>query len=283
MYRTGSRSAGGGYQQFQPIVSAVLLSMLHCPQLGVLLLLAHYLANFTVGILLRFTAPRGIHQIVPSGLLRIAVGQMLQYQAQHKQSIGAMLGQAVQKGIRSIVNIGGFVLMFSVLLQLLQASQLLQLLQQSFACLLRILQLDTQLAAALSAGLFEMTLGAQTAAESRAPLLQQLMIISFILGWSGLSIQAQVSSILSGQKISSRLYCLCRPLQGLLAAAYIPLLTVLFPQILSADVFWSTEPMPAAMPYLSLYLCPLAALLLLLLLAAISRLYDIYRARTHLS
>lgn len=265
------------------LLIAVPVSMLHCPQLGVLLLLAHYLANFTVGILLRFTAPRAIHQVVPSGLLRIAVGQMLQYQAQHKQSIGAMLGQAVQKGIRSIVNIGGFVLMFSVLLQLLQASQLLQLLQQGFACLLRVLQLDTQLAAALSAGLFEMTLGAQTAAESRAPLLQQLMIISFILGWSGLSIQAQVSSILSGQKISSRLYCLCRPLQGLLAAAYIPLLTVLFPQILSVDVFWSTEPMPAAMPYLSLYLCPLAALLLLLLLAAISRLYAIYRARTHLS
>ena len=113
-----------------------------------------------------------------------------------------------------------------------------------------------------------MTLGAQTAAQCPAALLEQLMIISFILGWSGLSIQAQVSSILAAQNISSRLYCLCRPLQGLLAALYIPLLIVLFPDILSTSVS-----LPAPLPFASIFSYPLwlfpgAVLLLLLALSA---------------
>lgn len=121
-----------------------------------------------------------------------------------------------------------------------------------------------------------MTLGAQTAAESNAVLLQQLIIISFILGWSGLSIQAQVSSILAGQNISARLYCLCRPLQGLLAAIYVPLLTVLFPQLLSTHVLQQLQPSFVSGPTLSLYLLPLYTLVLLLLLSAICHLGNSY-------
>lgn len=254
------------------LLISVPVSMLQRPQLGLLLLAAHYLANLTIGVLLRFTAPASHQAIAPRHLLRTAIAQTRQYQLEHRQPLGAMLGQAVQKGIDSILKIGGFVLLFSVLLSLLQATGLLALLQRCMAMLLQLLHLSPQLAAALSAGLFEMTLGAQTAAESHAALLQQLMIISFILGWSGLSIQAQVSSILSGQQISARLYCLCRPLQGLLAAAYIPLLTLLCPQLLSASAAQQLQPILAPTPYLPLLLFPLAATLLLLCLSAISRL-----------
>ena len=238
------------------LLISVPISMLQRPQLGVLLLAAHYLANLTIGILLRFTAPVNHQAIMPRHLLRTAITQMEQYQAEHRQPLGAMLGQSVQKGIDSIIKIGGFVLLFSVLLSLLQATGLLQILQACFAWILNLLQLSPELASALSAGLFEMTLGAQTAAESQAALLQQLMVISFILGWSGLSVQAQVSSILSGQQISARLYCLCRPLQGLLAALYIPLLTVLFPQILSTSVAQQLQPILEPAPYLPLLLFP---------------------------
>jgi len=71
------------------------------------------------------------------------------------------------------------------------------------------------------------------------------MIISFILGWSGLSIQAQVCSILSAQHISPVRYCLCRPLQGILAAAYIPLILCLCPQILTITTASSFFCIPA--------------------------------------
>lgn len=219
------------------LLIAVPVSMLHTPQLGILLLSAHYAANLTIGILLRFTAEKteSTASHSTSKLLRTAMQQMRQYQQEQSQSIGAILGQAIQKGISSIVNIGGFVLFFSVLLAMLEASGLAVFLQKLFETVLSMLHFSPQLSAALAAGLFEMTLGAQTAAACSADLLEQLMIISFILGWSGLSIQAQVCSILSGQNIPTMLYCLCRPLQGVLAALFIPLFVCCFPWMLSLN------------------------------------------------
>ena len=217
------------------LLTAVPVSMLHAPELGILLLSAHYAANLTIGILLRFTAVKTKTTAFQGNrhLLRTAFTQLAQYQKEHVHSIGTVLGQAIQKGITSIVNIGGFVLFFSVLLSMLEASKLLTLLKTIFSVPLHIFQFTPQLSNALASGLFEMTLGAQSAAQCSADLLEQLMIISFILGWSGLSIQAQVCSILSAQHISSKLYCLCRPLQGILAAAYIPLFINLFPWMLN--------------------------------------------------
>lgn len=158
--------------------------------------------------------------------------------------------------------------MFSVVLSLLQASSFLFLLDRFFSGVLTVLQITPQLSTALSAGLFEMTLGAQAASQCPAALLEQLMIISFILGWSGLSIQAQVSSILAEQNISSRLYCLCRPIQGLLAALYIPMLIVLFPGMLSAHTIQPDTLLINPVFQYPLWLFPCAALLLLLTLSA---------------
>ena len=221
------------------LLTAVPVSMLHAPELGILLLSAHYAANLTIGILLRFTACKTqfIHSQPDDHLLRNAFTQLLQYQKEHTTSIGTILGQSIQKGIASIVQIGGFVLFFSVLLAMLDASGILTLLETPFAVFLGFLQITPQLSNALASGFFEMTLGAQSASQCSADILEQLMIISFILGWSGLSIQAQVCSNLSSQHISPVRYCLCRPLQGILAAAYIPLFICLFPQILNSAVF----------------------------------------------
>ena len=52
---------------------------------------------------------------------------------------------------------------------------------------------------------------------------------------------------------------------------YIPLLTILFPQILSTSVAQQLQPVLEPAPYLSLLLFPLAATLLLLCLSVISR------------
>lgn len=217
------------------LLIAVPVSMLHMPQLGILLLSAHYVANLIIGILLRFTAVKidstasQHHPIQRS----VSIKQFLHTSKKQKQPFGMILGQAIQKGISGIVNIGGFVLFFSVTLAILESSGLLHLLNSLLKPVLHLLHISPQLSSAFSAGLFEMTLGAQIAAQSDADLLAQLMTISFILGWSGLSIQAQVCSILSTQHISAKRYCICRPLQGLLAAGLIPLFIKFCPWMIS--------------------------------------------------
>jgi len=255
------------------LLIAVPVSMLHAPQLGILLLSAHYAANIIIGILLRFAAVKtnyGPSHRHPHILIH-AITQMRQYQKEHVHSIGLILGQAIQKGLSSIFNIGGFVLFFSVLLSMLDASGLFVILNSLFERLLGILHISPQLSDALASGLFEMTLGAQSAASSEADLLERLMIISFILGWSGLSIQAQVCSILSAQRISSELYCLCRPLQGLIAALLVPTFIHFCPWIVFSPAIQSapglTELFCCSGFFTGLFLMPGILLAVLLLLS----------------
>ena len=257
------------------LLISVPVSMLQQPQLGPLLLASHYMANLTIGILLRFLSPASHPLKTPSRLFSNALKEMRYYYSQNRRPFGAMLGQAIQKGISSIVNVGGFVLLFSVLLELLQAAGILTLIQLFFSVILHIFSFSSDLAPAMSAGFFEMTLGAQTAAQSQAPLLEQLMAISFILGWSGLSIQAQVNSILAGQQISSRLYCLCRPLQGFLAALYIPALLTFCPRIAgisTTQTVFSASPADVISTF-SLIAFPVTALLLLLTISVCLHLF----------
>ena len=263
------------------LLISVPVSMLQQPQLGPLLLASHYLANLTIGILLRFLAPASRPPKTSSHLFSKALKEMQYYYRQNHRPFGTMLGQAIQKGISSIVNVGGFVLLFSVLLELLQATGILSLIQSFFSVILHIFSFSANLAPAISAGFFEMTLGAQTAAQCQAPLLEQLMTISFILGWSGLSIQAQVNSILASQQISSRLYCLCRPLQGFLSALYIPVLLMLFPHIASIHTSQSVFSTSSAdvISIFRLATFPVAALLLLLALSGSLHLFHRLKKR----
>lgn len=69
-------------------------------------------------------------------------------------------------------------------------------------------------------GLFEVTLGAQGAAQESggSPLIDKLAIASAILAWSGLSVHAQVASILSQTDIRYKPYLFARILHTLFAA-----------------------------------------------------------------
>ncbi len=70
-------------------------------------------------------------------------------------------------------------------------------------------------------GLFEITLGSQlTSQVQEATFLQQAMMTSFILGFSGFSIQAQVASILAQTDIRFKPFFFARIIHGLLAFTF---------------------------------------------------------------
>lgn len=178
------------------LLIAVPITMLEQAHLGLLLLLAHYGANFILGLLLSlFSYFRNPYQ---------AYSHQIHHspkQSSAKLTLAALpelLALAIQKSLKNIFSIGGFVLFFSVLLALLDA--LLPHLSYIFTPFL------------------EMTLGSNYLAQQPLPLCTKLMLISFVIGWSGLSIQLQVLSILKQFQIPAYFYLICRPLQGILAA-----------------------------------------------------------------
>ncbi len=257
------------------LLVAIPVSMLQAPEVGWILLAAHYCANLLIGLASRFFAPR---QTAPSSFTKHLVGRSINALTACRQEqalpIGAILGNAVSKGIKNILSIGGFVLFFSVTIQILTTVHIVEMLRQLFSVLLTFFSFDAVLSNALASGLFEMTLGTRGAALTSAPLVQKLLLISFILGWSGLSIHAQVGSIISRHSIPLWPYLLCRPLQGLLAAGFA---LIFFQNFSSVHSVWLSFMLPIA-PYslaAQVKLFCLAPVFILSLLISLSLLWNI--------
>lgn len=119
--------------------------------------------------------------------------------------------------------IGGFIILFSVLNKLLFHVGITGLLAKALEYILSALHLPIELSIPFISGIFEITLGSQmTSQVQEATFMQQAVITSFILAFSGFSVQAQVASILAQTDIDfkpfffrpyfSRYFCshLCR-------------------------------------------------------------------------
>lgn len=264
------------------LLVAIPVTMLHAPTLGWTLLAAHYGANLLIGILIgRLGSERtSAASDIPTGhLLARSISAFIDCRRQQSLPLGLIVGNAVSKGIKNILSIGGFVLFFSVVIQILSTIHIIDISNVLFSQLLQLFALDTNLSGSLSTGFLEMTLGAQAAAQSSAPVLQKIMMIGFILGWSGLSIHAQVGSIIAAQKIPLWPYIVCRILQGTLAALLSMVFFALFHQVNA--VFQPLPPLPLS-PLIDFGIyCQIPLLALLILVTAALIIYALQRIFSH--
>ena len=114
--------------------------------------------------------------------------------------------------------IGGFIILFSVLNKMITVFHITATLSFIMQHILSFFQLSTDFSIPILSGIFEMTLGSQMISQiNETPLLQQAMVTSFILAFSGLSIQAQVASILAETDIRFKPYFFARIIQSILA------------------------------------------------------------------
>lgn len=217
------------------ILVALAVGMLHNPALGPFILAVHYLGNLIVGLCFRYHAPQHRGRTpAPARLWRRASRRFLEFSGQHP---GQVLGDAVRSAVGKLLVVGGFIILFAVVISLLGETGCLRVIGALIAALTTPLGLSPVLNEALAAGVFEMTLGCRLVAESNAPLLHKLIALQVILAWSGLSIQAQVSAFTSGTGIRFLPYAVSRLLHMLISAT---LTIVLFP------FFADSLAMPAA-------------------------------------
>ncbi|TDQ42308.1 sporulation integral membrane protein YlbJ [Aureibacillus halotolerans] len=214
------------------IFGAVAVGFFHDAHLGYLLAAAHYGGNLFVGLAMRFhrrseaaTAPFRW----PS--LRNAFRTLHEHRLKHHKPIGALLGEAVRSSVQTLLLIGGFIILFSVLNQLLSSLSIAALFQDVVAIIFSILHLPAELSGSFVGGFFEITLGAQLASETTAPIVFQAVIVSFVLAFSGLSVHAQVASIIAETDIRYAPFFRARCLHGLFSAV---LALLLFPYLYTA-------------------------------------------------
>ncbi len=206
------------------IFGAVSVGFFYNAKLGIILALAHYLGNFCVGIIMRFygneTPTRATNQ-EERFKLRSALSALHQTRIKDNRPIGKLLGDAVTSSVQTLLMVGGFIILFSVVNKILYLLHITAALAKSIEMLLSSLSFPDMLSIPFISGLFEITLGSQlTSQVQEATLMQQAMMTSFILGFSGFSVQAQVASILAQTDIRFKPFFLARIFHGILAFTF---------------------------------------------------------------
>lgn len=208
------------------IFGAVAVGMFHRPDLGIILGLAHYLSSFTVGFIFKFyerndREKKDNHkEVFQKGILRRAVRALIKARQEDGRQIGRLMGEAVRESMNTLFMICGFIMLFAVLVKILAVFGVLKLLNPIFDWVLGLFGVSPGLGLALFNGILEIDLGTVAASQATAPLLDKMIIASWIIAWSGLSVHGQVASVIHDTDIRMGPYMAARFIHGLCAAWY---------------------------------------------------------------
>jgi sporulation integral membrane protein YlbJ len=198
------------------ILVAVAVGMFNNPGLGLVLAVSHYTANIILGIILGFLSPGTRVQSTGRGNIMLKSIRALLHVQRTRKPWGQLLGDSIRNSINTMALIGGFVIIFAVIIKVLTVSMLIRYLTSILTLPLKLVGFDPSAGLALATGFFEMTLGLKESSLLASSIQEKAAVAGMLLGWSGLSIQAQVTSILSGSGIRPYLYYWGRIFQSLL-------------------------------------------------------------------
>ncbi len=204
------------------ITGAIATGIFARPELGMMLLITHCAACITVGLVFRFYKRErsGKSSYYSKNIIYRAVAELKDSPSINFSNIGLKLGDAVKNSINTLLMIGGFIVLFSVLINILVSTKAIYLAALGVKLVFQYLGIAFSMASPLVSGLFEITIGAKYISMSFAPLSQKMIIAAFVLGWGGLSVHSQVASIVGKTDISIKPYLLAKFLQGVFAAIY---------------------------------------------------------------
>lgn len=205
------------------IIGVIAGGLFHDLKLGVLLITCHYIGNALVGFCMRFYGrkrEKGKKTNRKNKVsLKRALKEMHRTRLNDPRPFGQVIGDAVLNSVKTLVMVGGFIILFSVFTKLLFILGISPVIASGFDLLFKALMLPVELTLPFLSGLFEITLGSQMISQiSINNLLAQMIIVSFILGFHGLSVQAQVSSIIAKTDIRFAPYFFARFLHAIFAS-----------------------------------------------------------------
>lgn len=209
------------------LIGAVSVGFFHDAKLAAVLALAHYGAGTLIGFLMRFHASKAAPSPIVTSTagtkhisrLHLAFESMHHARIRDGRDLGTLIRQALQSSLKLMIVVGGLVVFFSVMLELLTASNIMHLLYIGVDQMLGLFGIPNQLSQSIVNGIFEVTLGAKAAGGSSddIPLMYKLAAAAFVLSWGGLSVHAQVASILNATNLRYMPFFIARFAHGILA------------------------------------------------------------------
>lgn len=221
------------------IVGTVGISLIGDVTIGIMLLIIHILASITVGILFRFwKSKKELNRNYTFSYNYIPLinkkksksrGSLENTQNVSFSNLGEILSKSIMNSINTIVMIGGFVVLFSVIISILENTHALEICSTIMYPLFNLLHIPQEFATGILSGIIELTNGLQTI--SKIPIKEYtitILIASFLLGFGGISILLQVFSIISKTDISIKPYIIGKILHGIISVTYMFILFKVF-------------------------------------------------------
>ncbi|QGU95240.1 sporulation integral membrane protein YlbJ [Clostridium bovifaecis] len=188
------------------VLGAVGTSMLNSPSIGFLLLLSCYLSCIIMGFI-----------IPPNNSLYSTYknNQIQQSSVHNTSTLGDILKDSIDNAFKTSFSIGGFIVFFSVLTAIIKNNILFDIVFQKLSSILNFEKIAFQ---SFFLGLLEMTNGCNLVSSLNISNMYKTIIISFLLGFSGLSIISQTCSITYKINLPLERYIRRKFIQGIICS-----------------------------------------------------------------
>ena len=188
------------------MLGAVGVGMLDSPGAGRIIAISHYSSAILIGFLFKFYGKNSHSKKIVSNshipILQKAMGNIYNTRKKGNRNLGQIIRDSIRHSFEPLVIVGGFLIIFSALTPFI----------------LRTFPSNHHCIKGFIAGMLEMTTGCITISQSTIPLTEKIACISFIVGWSGLSVHCQVISMIGETDISVGIYIATKLLHGILSA-----------------------------------------------------------------
>ena len=207
------------------IIGTVGITLFGNTSIGILLFVTYILSCISVGIFLNLISKRKKHSSYNKKHEFKKVSKIEKFNNESKNlsfsSLGEVLGNSIKSATSTILMIGGFVVMFSVIISMLNQSHMFDGLSNILAPLFSIIGIPIEIIEPLLSGIVELTNGVNLVANTPIKVISiNIILCAFLLGFGGFSVLLQVFSIVSKNGLSIKKYAFGKLLQGIFAAFY---------------------------------------------------------------
>lgn len=244
------------------IIGTVGTSMLGAASSGYLLILANILSCIVIGLVL-------------------SIGQSSEYKKSHRKNIpvaldinfGTALKQALEDAVKSCLSIGSFVVIFSLIINMINSSNIFT---SAVYGLCNTLKIPSAIISGPLLGIIEITNGCNIIASSSLGPVLKLCFCSFFIGFSGIAITFQVYSFIHKYHVSMKKYVGIKVLQGIISS-FITLLLIQLPFGKNAIAAFSSSNTASLCHINNTYTILLAVLLAPLIISLIYSVFNSHR------
>ena len=210
------------------IIGTVGISMFYNSLIGVLLFITHLLACLTVGFIFRFWKNSKSVKIQNHSVQKpyIYSNKNVSF-----SNLGEVLSKAISSATNTILMIGGFVVLFSVILSILENSNFINIISSTLEPIFHMFGINnSSFISGFVSGIIELTNGVQKISSiAYKEISTNIILCSALLGFGGISILLQVFSITSKTDISIKPYIIGKILHGIFALLYTYIFISCFP------------------------------------------------------